>query len=120
MTRSSGVQLHITSLPGGRLGAEAYAFVDWLAEAGQSWWQVLPLGPPDRYRSPYKSRSAFAAWPGLLGAPRARVGAAELLSFREREGWWLGDWEKFAGRGAAADQLRFQREWSELRRYALE
>ncbi len=35
--RSSGVQLHPTSLPGGRLGAEAYAFVDWLAAAGQSW-----------------------------------------------------------------------------------
>ena len=59
--RSSGVQLHITSLPGGRLGSEAFKFVDWLAAAGQSWWQVLPLGPPDRYRSPYKSSSAFAA-----------------------------------------------------------
>ena len=69
--RASGVQLHITSLPGGRLGPEAYRFVDWLAAAGQSWWQVLPLGPPDRYRSPYKSRSAFAAWPGLLESPRA-------------------------------------------------
>jgi 4-alpha-glucanotransferase len=120
LTRSSGVQLHITSLPGGRLGADAFRFVDWLAAAGQSWWQVLPLGPPDRHHSPYKARSAFAAWPGLLGVPRARVGAAELLEFRERERWWLADWERFAGRGAAADQLRFQREWSELRRYALE
>ena len=42
-------------------GAEAFAFVDWLAAAGQSWWQMLPLGPPDRHGSPYKSRSAFAA-----------------------------------------------------------
>ena len=82
--RSSGVQLHITSLPGGRLGAEAYRFVDWLAAAGQSWWQVLPLGPPDRYRSPYKSSSAFAAWPGLLADPRAAVSAAEISEFRER------------------------------------
>jgi 4-alpha-glucanotransferase len=70
---SSGVQLHPTSLPEGRLGAGAYAWIDWLAEAGQTWWQMLPLGPPDRHRSPYKAASAFAAWPGLLGEPRAPV-----------------------------------------------
>src|SRR4051812_49741980 len=65
-TRSSGVQLHLTSLPGGRLGPQAYRFVDWLEAAGQAWWQVLPLGPPDRAGSPYKARSAFAAWRGAL------------------------------------------------------
>ena len=47
LSRSSGILLHPTSLPGGRLGEHAYEFVDWLAAAGQSWWQVLPLGPPD-------------------------------------------------------------------------
>ena len=73
LPRSSGVQLHITSLPGGRLGPEAYRFVDWMAAAGQTWWQVLPLGPPDRYGSPYKARSAFAAWPGLLADRGLRV-----------------------------------------------
>ena len=57
--RSSGVLLHPTSLPGGRLGREAYRFVDWLAAAGQTWWQILPLGPPDEHRSPYKAESAF-------------------------------------------------------------
>jgi 4-alpha-glucanotransferase len=118
--RSSGVQLHITSLPGGRLGAEAHRFVDWLAAAGQSWWQVLPLGPPDRYRSPYKSSSAFAAWRGLLADPRARVSADEIASFRERQSFWIGDWERFAGRGAVADQVRFDREWGALRAYAAE
>jgi 4-alpha-glucanotransferase len=118
--RSSGVQLHITSLPGGRLGAEAYKFVDWLAAAGQSWWQVLPLGPPDRYRSPYKSSSAFAAWPGLLADPRAAVSAEEIAAFRERHAFWIGDWEQFAGRGAVADQVRFEREWGALRAYAAE
>ena len=116
--RSSGVQLHITSLPGGRLGAEAYRFVDWLAAAGQSWWQVLPLGPPDRYRSPYKSSSAFAAWRGLLADPRAPVSSSEIASFRERQEFWIGDWERFAGRGAVADQVRFDREWGALRAYA--
>jgi 4-alpha-glucanotransferase len=115
--RSSGVQLHITSLPGGRLGPEAYKFLDWLAAAGQSWWQVLPLGPPDRYRSPYKSRSAFAAWPGLLADPRAAVSRAEIAEFRERQRFWIGDWERFSSGAAVADQVRFDREWGALRRY---
>jgi 4-alpha-glucanotransferase len=118
LRRSSGVQLHITSLPGGRLGREAYRFVDWLAAAGQSWWQVLPLGPPDRYRSPYKSASAFAAWPGLLADRRAPVTAAEITAFRERQAFWIGDWETFSSRGAIVDQVRFDREWGALRRYA--
>ena len=60
LVRSSGILLHPTSLPGGRLGDEAYRFVDWLAAAGQSWWQVLPLGPPDTDGSPYNASSAFA------------------------------------------------------------
>ena len=110
----------MTSLPEGRLGRGAHAFVDWLAEAGQSWWQVLPLGPPDRYRSPYKARSAFAAWPGLLESPRARVTASERIEFCEREGYWVLDWERFAGRGAVEDQVRFAREWGALRSYARE
>lgn len=118
LTRTSGVQLHITSLPGGRLGREAYRFVDWLATAGQSWWQVLPLGPPDRYHSPYKSSSAFAAWPGLLADRRAPVSTAEISEFRERQQFWIEDWERFSARGAVADQVRFDREWGALRRYA--
>jgi 4-alpha-glucanotransferase len=118
--RSAGVLLHITSLPGGRLGPEAFRFVDWLAAAGQSWWQLLPVGPPDRHRSPYKSRSAFAAWPGLLADRRAPVSASELLDFRERHAYWVEDWASFAGRGAVADQVRFEREWGALRAYAAE
>jgi 4-alpha-glucanotransferase len=118
--RSAGVLLHITSLPGGRLGREAFRFVDWLAAAGQSWWQMLPLGPPDRHHSPYKSRSAFAAWPGLLAGRRAPVSASELLDFRERHAYWVEDWASFTARGAVADQVRFEREWGALRAYAAE
>ncbi len=120
LPRSSGVQLHLTSLPGGRLGPQAYRFVDWLAAAGQTWWQVLPLGPPARDRSPYKARSAFAAWPGLLADPRAPVSAASVADFREREAFWAADWERFSPRGALADQVRFSREWATLRAYATE
>jgi 4-alpha-glucanotransferase len=117
-TRAAGVLLHVSSLPGGRLGSEAYAFVDWLVAARQSWWQILPLGPPNRHGSPYEALSAFAAWPGLLADPRAPVDAEEVASFRDRHLFWIGDWERFAGEGAVSDQVRFEREWRALRRYA--
>jgi 4-alpha-glucanotransferase len=116
--RSSGMQLHVTSLPEGHLGPGAYAFVDWLAAAGQSWWQILPLGPPDRYHSPYKARSAFAAWPGLLAEPHAPVSSSDRAAFHDRNAYWIEDWLRFAGRDAIDDQVRFEREWSALRRYA--
>jgi 4-alpha-glucanotransferase len=118
LSRSAGVLLHVTSLPGRRLGREAYRFVDWLAAAGQSWWQMLPLGPPDDDGSPYMAASAFAAWRGLLASPRARVTRAEADAFRERESYWIEGWERFAGRGAVEDQVRFDREWTALREYA--
>ncbi|HEX3873822.1 MAG TPA: 4-alpha-glucanotransferase [Solirubrobacteraceae bacterium] len=117
--RSSGVQLHPTSLASGRLGEDAYGFVDWLHAAGQSWWQVLPLGPPDRSRSPYKARSAFACWRGLLGDPAAGVTVGEEDDFRELQADWVLDWERLAGgRRAVRDQVRFDREWRRLRAYA--
>lgn len=64
--RSSGIILHITSLPGpygiGDLGPEAYKFADFLAEAGFKYWQLLPLNPIEKRTgySPYSSTSAFA------------------------------------------------------------
>ncbi|MFL5846664.1 MAG: 4-alpha-glucanotransferase [Solirubrobacteraceae bacterium] len=117
-TRSSGVLLHPTSLPSGRLDADAYAFVDWLAAAGQGWWQMLPLGPPDEHRSPYKAHSAFAADGGLLAEPDAPVSDAERREFRERQAFWVDDWVAWGG--DLDDQIRFDREWGALRRYAEE
>jgi 4-alpha-glucanotransferase len=62
--RTSGILLHPTSLPGpfgaGDLGANAYLFIDWLVGAGQTFWQVLPLGEIGPGNSPYMSSSAFA------------------------------------------------------------
>jgi 4-alpha-glucanotransferase len=118
IARSSGVLLHVSSLPGGRLGPHAYRFVDWLVEAGQSWWALLPLGPPDSTGSPYSSPSAFAAHSGYLEKPEARVTNDELEAFVARERYWIADWAAFAGGGAIADQVRFEREWGALRRYA--
>jgi 4-alpha-glucanotransferase len=62
--RASGVLLHVTSLPSrygiGDLGPSARAWVDRLTDAGQSWWQSLPLGPPGYGNSPYQPLSTFA------------------------------------------------------------
>jgi 4-alpha-glucanotransferase len=120
LPRSSGIFLHPTSLPEGRLGDDAYRFVDWLEAAGQSWWQVLPLGPPDEFGSPYRTSSAFAGSPGLLADPQARVTAGELEDFVARHSYWSAEWARFAGAGALADQVRFEREWSALRAYGRE
>lgn len=72
--RSSGILLHPTSLPGrygiGDLGANAYRFVDWLVDHGQSIWQVLPLGPTSYGDSPYQTLSAFAGNPNLISLDR--------------------------------------------------
>jgi 4-alpha-glucanotransferase len=68
--RLSGILLHPTSLPGphgsGDFGPAAYHFVDWLAAAGQSLWQILPLTPIGPGNSPYASVSAFAGSPLLV------------------------------------------------------
>ncbi len=116
--RSSGVLLHVSSLPGGKLGREAFRFVDWLAEAGQSWWGLLPLAPPDWAGSPYASSSAFAAYRGYLERPNAPVTTDEIEAFVARQRYWIADWAAFTGPGAIADQVRFDREWTAIRGYA--
>ncbi|MEK7822871.1 MAG: 4-alpha-glucanotransferase, partial [Nitrospirota bacterium] len=82
--RGSGILLHITSLPSpfgtGDLGLGAYRFVDFLAETGQSFWQILPLNPTCTVygNSPYSSFSAFAGNP-LLISPELLVEDGILL-----------------------------------------
>jgi 4-alpha-glucanotransferase len=70
--RASGLLLHVTSLPSpygiGDVGPSAFAWIDRLQEAGQSWWQALPLGPTGYYNSPYQPLSSFAG-NGLLISP---------------------------------------------------
>jgi 4-alpha-glucanotransferase len=101
--RRAGVLLHPTSLPGpgecGVFGSDARRFVDLIAAAGFSAWQVLPLGPVDASLSPYQSRSAQAGNPALIDIEQVRgtgwlagakdLGPQDLLKaasagFRER------------------------------------
>src|SRR5437867_7285196 len=82
--RTSGVLLHVTSLPSlygiGDVGPAAFSWVDQLHNAGQSWWQALPLGPTGYGNSPYQCLSSFAGigfLPGpdwLLGGDLLRAG----------------------------------------------
>ncbi|MBC8215046.1 MAG: 4-alpha-glucanotransferase [Candidatus Marinimicrobia bacterium] len=68
--RSSGILLHITSLPGqygiGEIGPHAYTFIDRLKTMGQHLWQILPIGPTGLSASPYQSLSSFAGNPLLI------------------------------------------------------
>ena len=68
--RAAGILMPITSLPSeygiGCFSKSAYDFVDWLKEAGQSYWQILPLGPTSYGDSPYQSFSTFAGNPYFI------------------------------------------------------
>ncbi len=88
--RRAGVLLHVTSLPGGDLGPEAFEFVDFLAAAGCTVWQVLPLVPAhEEDRSPYNALSAMAGNPALVSRARqveeGLVDVAALTSDRRAD-----------------------------------
>lgn len=89
--RSAGVIAHISSIPGGQLGAPARAFVDFIASAGFRVWQVLPLNPAGKGGSPYSSYAAFAGETGFINA-------SELPSeegyedFIRDNSYWLNDY----------------------------
>ena len=87
MKRASGILLPVSSLPSpygiGTFSREAYEFVDFLAAAGQTYWQILPLNPPDGAHSPYLSASTFAGSTDLLSPePFVARGALTLDEVR--------------------------------------
>jgi len=123
--RSAGLLLHPTSLPGpygiGDLGPNAYHWVDALAYARQTWWQILPLGPTGYGDSPYQCFSAFAGNPYLispdklledgliqpadvagLNFPAGRVDFGPVIKFKEK--LLARAWEAF--KAGAAPHLR--------------
>ena len=100
--RSSGLLLHITSLPSyggiGDFGPAAYEFADFLAAAKQRLWQVLPLSPTGYGNSPYAALSAFAGNPLLV--------SLERLS----EWGWI-DRERIAGLPGRSGNIHFEEYW---------
>lgn len=136
--RKSGLLLPVFSLPGpygiGTLGAEARRWVDFLADAGQTWWQILPLNPPGPGNSPYMSPSVFEGNPLFLDP--GILFEKGLLTKEELEGCrWDDpdqvnyDWlratrlprlEVAANRSGEEDflQKEFLRQWTDLRAYA--
>jgi len=159
--RRAGVLLHPTSLPGpgrsGVLGEDARRFVDLIADAGFTVWQVLPVGPVDASLSPYLLKSVNAGNPELIDPNESHFPTKDefrafydanhawvtpyalFMALRERfddAPWWewpagleahephsladtveeLGD----AMRSIIAEQIVFERQWNDLRRYAHE
>lgn len=118
-TRRAGVLCHITSLPRGTLGDDALRFLDFVAEAGLSIWQMLPLNPPDQYGSPYHSGSLFALHAALID-PALGLNGPEALrqyaashsdaydTFIRASAYWLDDYCRFCVLSA-----RYGSDWSQ-------
>lgn len=95
MRRASGILLPVASLPSrygiGSFSKSAYKFVDWLKRSGQSYWQILPLGPTSYGDSPYQSFSTFAGNPYFIDLDELiREG---VLTRKECNGCDFGDRE---------------------------
>lgn len=121
--RRAGVLLHPTALRGpdppagvagharGPLGAAARSFIDWLAQAGFSIWQVLPLGVPGSSGSPYWARSDIAGEPGMIDQyelPDPAAQQADYQTFRRAAADWLESYVLFEALAG-----RFQSPWWE-------
>ena len=143
--RASGILLPVSSLPGpygiGGFSRTARAFVDWLAAAGQSFWQILPLGPTGYGDSPYQSFSTFAGNPyfidpdtlaaeGLLTDEECRAAAAGNAPdavdygrlYRERESLLrsaFARWQAAGGSSSGTYRAFVDRSASWLEDYAL-
>ena len=140
MKRSAGILLPMFSLPSeygiGSLGAEARAFANFLQDAGQSWWQILPVGPVGAGDSPYASESTFAGNPlfidldllskdGLLSKEEldaVRVPAGDKIDYaalkKSREPLLRAAFSRVSGEAAeAARSFAEERPW--VREYAL-
>ena len=106
MQRSAGILLPISSLPSpygiGCFSQEAYDFVDWLKEAGQTYWQILPLGVTSYGDSPYQSFSAFAGNPYFIS-----------LDALVEEGVLTADECKKTNFGRKADDINYSRLYTE-------
>jgi 4-alpha-glucanotransferase len=116
--RRAGVLAHVTSLPGtgeqGTVGSEARRFVDFLAAAGFSVWQTLPLGPVNHSHSPYQSVSAFAGNTEFVAAEEQGDDRG-YREFCERHRYWLEDYVLYQALRQRQGQAPWYRWPAELR-----
>ena len=112
--RGAGILLHITSLPDGVIGPSAYRFVDLLAEAGQKYWQILPLGQTGYGGSPYQCFSAFAGNIGLIQetGDRREESGENQDRFNKENWFWLDDYALFQAM-RKANGWKAWNEWAE-------
>ena len=108
MTRTSGVLMHISSLPNkfgiGSFGQSAYDFVDFLAATGQQYWQILPLGTTSYGDSPYQSFSAFAGNTYFIDLDK--LVAAGYLTVADYEGAYFGNHPEYVDYAAIYEARR--------------
>lgn len=136
MERSAGVLLHISSLPGtfgiGTLGQEAYRFVDFLAEAGQHAWQILPINPLGKGFSPYQSPAVMKGNPLFIDLKKLCVQGllkkeelpakcdSEFVEYENVSAEYARLLELAVKRSGDSDfvQKEFSNQWFALKRYA--
>ena len=96
-SRRSGILLHPTSLPSGRLDDDVIRWLDFLSTAGQSVWQVLPLGIPCTGYSPYQCLSAYALNPRLLppGTAEVDIEDSDFQEWADQHAHWLDDFAAY-------------------------
>lgn len=95
--KQAGVLLHPTSLPEGVLDQHVERFLAWMVHSGLRVWQMLPLGPPHRDRSPYQAYSSHALNPALLPVAVAsgEVDEEEFAAFVVSHAFWIEDYALF-------------------------
>lgn len=94
LQRSAGILLHLSSLPSGCMDEEAENVARWLASAGVSVWQILPVGAVDGNGSPFAPASGFAG-NTALAPPQPANSQVEFDGFRSANADWLDDWALF-------------------------
>lgn len=117
LQRSAGVLCHVSSLPNGDMDEHGEKFIDFLSDAGQSLWQILPLNPVDeKGNSPYSSSAVFAGEPSLI--PKGRGKGRSFIKYEDfckQEAFWLEDYALYRVLKEHFDGLPWQ-EWPKRER----
>ena len=125
MKRGVGVLLHISSLPDGNFSRSAFDFIDFLADSGVKYWQILAAGPTGYGDSPYSPLSVFAGNPKFIDHTRTTINDQAFKEFLKQNKYWLESFVTFMQKrdpkpDHALLQYHFFTQWAELKKYANE